>query len=184
MVRDIFSIIPRSFRVEASFCIGRYIIGWRKSETTGEMLREKVVVGEFIWANNGILAGDYTGLDTTETKNNLELNKEAEDRNLRRIAEVTDLLEIWQRSQNLCATPKECRAQNKQMTAVGFISDSDEIIKASWSNFQHDGAAAFKLFDRSPLQPASSAKDLPGGRTEVLNVRPNKWNDRYPAERD
>jgi len=30
------------------------------------------------------------------------------------------------------------------MTAVGYISDTEEIIKASWSNFQYDGAAAFK----------------------------------------
>jgi hypothetical protein len=31
------------------------------------------------------------------------------------------------------------------MTAVGYISDTEEIVKASWSNFHHDGAAAFKL---------------------------------------
>jgi len=57
------------------------------------------------------------------------------------------------------------------MTAVGFISDTEEIVKASWSLFQHDGAAAFKLSERSPLPPPLSAKDLPGGQTEILNVR-------------
>jgi hypothetical protein len=32
-----------------------------------------------------------------------------------------------------------------QMTAVGYISDTEEIVKASWPLFQHYGAAAFKL---------------------------------------
>jgi hypothetical protein len=57
------------------------------------------------------------------------------------------------------------------MTAVGYLSDTEEIVKASWSLFQHDGAAAFKLSERSPLPPALSGKDLPGGRTQILNVR-------------
>jgi hypothetical protein len=46
----------------------------------------------------------------------------------------------------------------------------EEIIKASWSLFQHDGAAAFKLSELSPLPPALSAKDLPGERTQILNI--------------
>jgi len=49
------------------------------------------------------------------------------------------------------------------MTAVGYISDTEEIIKASWANFHHDGAAAFKLSEKSPVPPALSVKDLPGG---------------------
>jgi hypothetical protein len=56
------------------------------------------------------------------------------------------------------------------MTDVGYISDTEEIVKASWSLFQHDGAAAFKLSEKSPLPPALFAKDLPGGRTQILNV--------------
>jgi hypothetical protein len=64
---------------------------------------------------------------------------------------------MWQGSQNLPATHKESRGQNNQMTAVGYISDTEEIIKASWSNVQHDGGAAFKLSERSPLPPALSA---------------------------
>jgi len=48
------------------------------------------------------------------------------------------------------------------MTAVGYISDTEQIIKAFWSNFQHDGVATFKLSERSPLAPALSANDLPG----------------------
>jgi len=68
------------------------------------------------------------------------------------------------------------------MTAVGYISDSEEIIKASWSTFQHDGLAAFKWSERSPLAPASSAKDLPAGWIQLLNVRRIRRIDPHPAE--
>jgi hypothetical protein len=43
----IFSIIPLGVGVEASFSLGRNFIGWRQSQTTGETLREKVVVRQF-----------------------------------------------------------------------------------------------------------------------------------------
>jgi hypothetical protein len=87
------------------------------------------------------------------------------------MAKVHDILELWQGSQNLRATQMESRTQNKQMTAVGYISHTEQMVKASWSLFQHDGAAAFKLLEKSPLPPAFSAEDLPGGRTQILNVR-------------
>jgi hypothetical protein len=64
---------------------------------------------------------------------------------LHRMAKVHDFLEMWQGSQNQCATQKESRASNKQMAAIAYIVDTQEIVKASWSHFQHDGAAAFKL---------------------------------------
>ena len=54
---DIFSIIPHGVRVEASFSLGRDVIGWRQSITTGETLLRKVVARQFARANNGILAG-------------------------------------------------------------------------------------------------------------------------------
>jgi len=57
------------------FSLGREVIGWRQCETNSEMLREIVVVREVAWANNGILAGDYTALDTVETENDLVLKK-------------------------------------------------------------------------------------------------------------
>jgi len=94
------------------------------------------------------------------------------------------LLELWQGTQNLRATQKESRAHNKQMTTVEYISDTEEIVKASWSNFQHDGAAAFKLSEKSLLPPALSAKDLPGERTQVFNVHRIKRIDGHPAETD
>jgi len=67
---------------------------------------------------------------------------------------------------------------------MGYISDTEEMVKASWSNFQQDGAAAYKLSEKSPVPPALSAKDLPGGRTQVLNVRWIKRIDRHPVRGD
>jgi hypothetical protein len=184
VARDIFSIIPHGVGVEVSFSLGQDVIGWRQSKTTGETLREKVVVRQFARANHGILAGTDPELDNANTENDSEMKKEAEERKLHRIAKVHDFLEMWQGSQNLRATQKESRAQNKQMTAVRYISDTEEIVKASWSLFQHDGAAAFKLSERSPLPPPLSAKDLPGGRTQILNVRRIRRINRHPVESD
>jgi len=47
VARDIFSIIPHGVGVVASFSLGRDVIGWRQSKTTGETLREKVIVRQF-----------------------------------------------------------------------------------------------------------------------------------------
>jgi len=121
------------------------------------------VVRQFARANTGILAVTDPQLHTTNTENDSEMKKEAEQRKLHRLAKVYDFFEMWQGSQNPRATQKESRDQNKQMTAVGYISDTEVIVNASWSLFQHDGAAAFKLLERSPLPPTLSAKDLPGG---------------------
>jgi len=170
--------------VEASFSLGRNVTGWRQSNTIGETLRENVIVRQFAQAINGILAGTDRELDTANTENDSEMKKEAEERKLHRMAKVHDFMEMWKGSQHLCATQKESRAQNKQMTAVGFISDTEEIVKASWSHFQHDGAAAFKLSEWSPLPPALSAKDLPGGRTQILNVRRIWRIDHHPVASD
>jgi len=171
VTHGIFSIISHGVGVEASFSLGRDVIGWRPSKTSGETLRKKVVIRQFAWANNRILAGTDPELDTTKTENDSEMKNEAEERKLHRIAKVHEFLKMWQCSQNLRATQKESGAQNKQITAVGYISATEEIVKASWSLFQHDGAAAFKLSGGSPLPPALSGKDLPGGRTQNLNVR-------------
>jgi len=77
VARDIFSIIPHGVGVEASFTLGRDVIGWRHSKTTGETLREKVVVRQFARANNGILAGTDPELHATNTENHPEMKKEA-----------------------------------------------------------------------------------------------------------
>jgi hypothetical protein len=49
------------------------------------------------------------------------------------------------------------------MTAIRYISDTEEIVKATWSLFQHDGADALKLSERSLLPTPLYAKDLTGG---------------------
>ena len=91
---------------------------------------------------------------------------------------------MWQGGQNLCATQNESRAQNKQITAMAYISDKEEIIKASCSLFQHDGAAAFKSSARSPFPPPLAAKDLPGVRTQVFNVGQIRRMNGHPIESD
>ena len=122
--RNIFSIIPHSVEVQANFSLGRDVIGWRQSKTTGETLREKVVLRQFARANSGLLAGDDPVLDPDSTDNDMEMKREAEQKMLHRMATVHDFLETWQGSQILRATQKESCAQNRQMTAVGYISDT------------------------------------------------------------
>jgi len=74
--------------------------------------------------------------------------------------------------------------QNKQMTAVGYISDTEEIVKASWSLFQQGGGAAFKLSERSPLPPALSTKVLAGGQIQMVNVCRIRTINHHPVDRD
>jgi hypothetical protein len=100
------------------------------------------------------------------------------------MAKVHDFLEMWQGRQNLRATQKESCSQNNQMSTVGYISDTGESVKASWSLVQHDSVAAFKLSERLPLPPALSAKDVPGGRTQILNVYQIRRINRHPVESD
>jgi hypothetical protein len=123
-------------------------------------------------------------LYTTNTENDSEINKEAEERRLHRMAKVHYFLEMWKGSQNLLATQKESQTQNKQKTAVGYISDMDEIVKPSWLLFQHEGAAAFNLSKRSPLPPALPTKNVPGRRTQILKFRRIWRINCYPVESD
>jgi hypothetical protein len=91
-------------------------------------------------------------------------------------------LEMWQGSENVHATQKESHTQNKQLTAVWYISDTEEMVKASWPLFHHDSAAVFILSAGSPLPQALSAKDLIGGWTEIFNVGHSRWINRHPVE--
>jgi len=170
VARDIISIIPHGVRVGTRFSLCRNVIGWRKSTTTGETLREKVIVRQFARANHGIGASTDPELVTTDPDNDSEMKKEAEERKLHRMAKVYNFLEMWQGSQNIHVPQNESRTQNKQITAVGYISNTEEIVRASWSLFHQNGSATFKLSERSPLRPALSANDLPGGRSQILNV--------------
>jgi len=176
--------MPDVVGVEASSSLGRDVIGSRQSKFTGKTLCDQVSVRQFGQAHNGSLAGDNPISDPTSTDNDMEMKREEEQQNFHRMAKVHEFLEMWEGSQNLRATQKESRAQNKQMAAVEYISHTQEIVKASWSHFQHDGAAAFELVEKSAVQPALSAKDLPGGRNQVLSVNWIEQIDRHPPERD
>ena len=80
VAHDIFSLVRHVVRLEASFFLGRDIIGGRLSKTTHGTLREKVIVRQFGRANTGILAGDDPALHTIKTENDLEMKSLAEVR--------------------------------------------------------------------------------------------------------
>jgi len=86
VARNIFSIIPRGVGVEASWSLGRNVIGCRQSNTTGETIRGKVVVRQFVQANNWIWEGADPELDTANTENKSEMKTEAEERKSHRMA--------------------------------------------------------------------------------------------------
>jgi len=182
--RDIFSTIPHAVRVKARFSLGRDDIGCSQSRTTAVTLRKEVVARQFAQPNTGIFAGDDPALDTSNARNYCEMKQEAEEWKLRRMLKVHDLLEIWQGSHNLCATQKESRAWNKLMTSIGYISDTEEIMKTSFLLFQPDGVAAFKLSETPSSPPAGSAMDLPGWQTRILNVHWIGRINRHPVESD
>jgi len=157
---DIICIIPHGVRAEPSFSLEQDGIGWRQSKPTGNTLRKQVVVMQNTRANDGLLAGDDPVLDSTSTGDDLEMKREAEQRMFHQMAKVYDVLEMWHGSQILCTTQMESHSPYELMTAIGYVK---EIVKAFWSNFQHDGAAAFKLSERSPVPPALAAKIFPAG---------------------
>jgi len=181
---DIFSIIPHGVGVEAKLSLGRDVIGWRQSETTVRTRREKVVVWLFARANNWILADTDPKLDAKNPDDDSEMKKEAEETKLHRMAKVHNFLVMWWGSQNLCATQEESCPRNIHITAVGYISDTEEIVRALWSLFHHDGAAAFLLSGWSPLPPPVSAKDFLGGQTRILIGRRIWRINRHPVESD
>jgi hypothetical protein len=98
------------------------------------------------------------------------------------MSKVHGFVVMWQGSQNLHATQRESPTENKQITAVGYISDTELIVTAFRTNVEHDGAAAFILPERSPQPPAFSAKDLLRGRTQNMNVCQIKKIDRHSVE--
>lgn len=65
-----------------------------------------------------------------------------------------------------------------------YHSDTDKMVEASWSSFQHDGAPVYKLSERSPLLPALSAQDLTEGQIQGWNVCRINRIDAPPVECD
>jgi len=98
------------------------------------------------------------------------------------MAKVHNFLIMLQGSNNLHATQTANRAQTKQTTAIGYILNTEEILKASSLLFQQDGAAAFESSIWSPLLPGLSAKNLSGWRTQKFTVHQIRRTDCHPLE--
>jgi len=128
---DILSIIPHGAGVETSISLEQDVIGWKRLKTTGETLCKQVVVRQFAWANTRLLAGDHPAFNTTSTENDIEKKREAEVNMLYRMATVHEILEMWQGHQYLRATEEDSHTQITLITAVGWISDTQEIENAS-----------------------------------------------------
>jgi len=139
--------------VEASSSLGQDVIGWRLSKISGETDRKKLISMQHTRVYYSILAAENPALDTTNTYNYLEMKGVAQQKTLPRTRKVHVIVEMWQGTQILCVTQKKSGPQNKQMTAVRYISDTQEFIKVSWSYIQIDGVAALILSERSPGSP-------------------------------
>ena len=184
MARQRFCTIPHAVTGEPNFSLQRDIIGWSQIKPTSDTLRKKVVVRQSVPTNNGILAGADPVLNMWNSENDFEMKTHAEERKLHRLAKVHNSVDMWQGNETLYATQKGSRARNRLMEAVRCISDPQEIIKASLSRFQQDGAAAFKLSERSTMPPVLFAKDLAGGWTQIFNVPEIRTLNRHPVECD
>jgi hypothetical protein len=68
------------------------------------------------------------------------------------------------------------------MTAVEYISDTEEIAEESCVHSQHDSAAVLKLSDRSPWLLALSATNLSTGDIQIIYVCQIMGIDRHSAE--
>jgi len=71
-----------------------------------------------------------------------------------------------------------------QMTVIGYIINTQEIVKAYSSHIQHDGVAGFKLSERSPLPPILNAMEFRVRQTEVFNIYQIIWIDCRLAKSD
>jgi hypothetical protein len=112
---------------------------------------EKVVTNRFARSNIRIVGGSELASHQTHSENYFNPWIAVEVTIQHTMAKVHDVLDVCQGSPNLRMTQKVVHAPKKPMPAVGYISDTQEIINASWSDFLHDGAAALKLKERSPV---------------------------------
>jgi hypothetical protein len=182
VARDVFSVMPHGVGVEASFSLGRDVIGWRQGKTSGTTLRDKVVVRQYARASSGVLAGSSTAPDIPE-EIDTALKQEKEDQKLHRMAKVHDFLEVWVASRKLRDGQKESRRQNPQMTAAGYISDTEEQEGADWSDFEDDGESALHA-SKSTTPTVLSADKLLDGEPKVLRVAQIRRIDRRAFESD
>jgi len=172
---------------ESGFCTGleanRTLFAVR-ARTAGGIPGPLANTRHFARAYDGILAGADPLLDTMNAEIDTEMKKEVEEMKFHRMGKFHKYLEMWQGSWNLRAIRKESSSQNKEMTAMGYISVTEAIVKSPRSLFQHDGAAASETSEWSPLPPPLSARDLPGGETQILNVCWIRRINLYTVESD
>jgi len=182
VAHNIFCTILHGGGLEASFSHRRDVFGWRVSRTRGATLCEKFSVRHFAAASHGILACGEPVFDTMNTDNLLDMEWEEEWKNLHSMPMVDDFFGMRQGNQNLHATHMESRAQNKHMSAIEYISDTEETVNACWLHYHSERVAEFQLSERSPVPPTWSAKDRAGGQTEVFSICTIKPIKIYPGK--
>jgi hypothetical protein len=89
IAHNIFMIMPYRVGAEASISLCRDVIGWRLSNTMGEIHREEVVVRQFAMYNLGLLASHTVQIYSSILDNDFEVKKEAEKRKLHRMANIS-----------------------------------------------------------------------------------------------
>jgi hypothetical protein len=148
---NIFAVILQNVEVVASWSLEWDVIGCKQSNTTGKTLCQKSIVRQYASGNDLILAADDPALDTTNANNILELKWEVGEWKLHRMAKFHNILQMRQGSQILCTTQIQSCDQNSQITAIGYISGTNQMVDASWSDIQHDVGAVFTISERSCL---------------------------------
>jgi len=103
---DIFCMLPQGVRVEASFSLQLDVMYWRQSKPTGDTQRKKVSVTQFTSANNGIFIGYNPVSDAMNTENYSAMKKDGEEMKLHSMANVHNVLEMWQACPNFHATQR------------------------------------------------------------------------------
>jgi hypothetical protein len=76
-----FSVLLHHVRLEASLSVGEEFGGWRQSKTTGDTVCERVILWQYAGPIEWILAGNELALDTLNTENDLQMQREAEECN-------------------------------------------------------------------------------------------------------
>ena len=146
MARDIFSVMPHGVGVEASFSLGRDVISWRQSRTTGVTLQQKVVVRQWARSNNGILPEDIANQLLPSSSDDEQ--RKREDQRLDRLATLRDFLLFKKESDNLRSMQKKLKGKDVSVSGLGYISDQDDGREEDWHQFAHDGNQAFEKIGR------------------------------------
>jgi len=179
---SIISIIPHGVRFEAGFDLPRDVLSWRQSKTSGKTLEEKVFIRQFAQVNNKIFRGRLRSISYHADAEWIGIEERCGGKKIEQNGQGPWLFgDVAGQPKPMCHTkgisrPKQANDSHK------YISDTEQIIKASRSNFLHEGAAAFQLSAKSPLPPALSATDLPEGWTEAFNVHRHKRIECHPAK--